>query len=43
MGRTGTVEYKAFLKVAKIYIFTLYSAKAQQIDRRLFKLNATFC
>ncbi|MGL9748017.1 hypothetical protein IGI50_001950 [Enterococcus sp. DIV0170] len=35
MGRTGIVEYKAFLKVAKMFVFTLYSAKTQRLDRRL--------
>ena len=33
MGRTGTVEYKAFLKVAKMFVFTLYSAETQRLDR----------
>ena len=33
MGRTGIVEYKAFLKVAKMFVFTLYSAKTQRLDR----------
>ncbi len=36
MGRTGTVEYKAFLKVAKMFIFTLHSVKTQRLDQRLF-------
>ena len=36
MGRTGIVEYKALLKVAKMFIFTLYSAKTQRLDQRLF-------
>ena len=38
MGRTGTVEYKAFLKVAKMFVFTLYSAKTQRLDQCLFVL-----
>ena len=36
MGRTGIVEYKAFLKVAKMFIFTLYSAKTQRLDQCLY-------
>ena len=38
MGRTGIAEYKAFLKVAKMFVFTLYSAKTQRIDQHLFCL-----
>ncbi len=41
MGRTGTVEYKAFLKVAKMFVFTLYSAKTQRLDQCLFVLFLT--
>ncbi|ALS38428.1 hypothetical protein ABID30_002269 [Enterococcus rotai] len=35
MGRTGIVEYKAFHKVAKMFVFTLYSAKTQRLDQCL--------
>jgi len=34
MGITETVEYKAFFKVAKRILFTLYSAKTQRLDHK---------